>query len=38
LEDQYCNWIPGSKSPDRLDAAVYALTELMIGNRGVLFG
>ncbi len=28
LEDQYCNWLPGSKSPDRLDAAVWALTEL----------
>jgi phage terminase large subunit-like protein len=38
LEDEYCNWIPGSRSPNRLDAAVYALTELMIGNRGVLFG
>ena len=28
LEDQYCNWIPGMLSPDRLDAAVWCLTEL----------
>jgi phage terminase large subunit-like protein len=30
LEDQMCNWLPGDKSPDRLDALVWALTELMI--------
>lgn len=30
LEDEYCEWVPGSKSPNRLDAAVWALTELMI--------
>ena len=35
LEDQLCNWLPGSKSPDRLDALVWALTELMLGNAGV---
>lgn len=29
LEDQLCEWIPGDKSPDRLDALVWALTELM---------
>jgi phage terminase large subunit-like protein len=28
-EDQMCNWLPGDKSPDRLDALVWALTELM---------
>lgn len=32
LEDQMCNWIPGEKSPDRMDALVWALTELMLGN------
>lgn len=32
LEDQYCEWIPGEKSPDRLDAAVHVLTQLMITN------
>lgn len=31
LEDQLCNWIPGvGASPDRLDALVWALTELML--------
>ena len=28
LEDQMCTWVPGEKSPDRMDAAVWALTEL----------
>lgn len=28
LEDQMCTWQPGEKSPDRLDAAVWALWEL----------
>ena len=28
LEDQLCTWEPGMKSPDRLDALVWALTEL----------
>ena len=33
LEDQMCNWIPGdNESPDRLDALVWALTELFIKN------
>lgn len=31
LEDQMCNWAPGdAKSPDRMDAMVWALTELDI--------
>jgi phage terminase large subunit-like protein len=29
LEDQLCDWQPGDKSPDRLDALVWAATELM---------
>ena len=36
LEDQMCNFIPGSKgrnSPDRLDAMVWAVTSLMRGGR-----
>lgn len=33
LEDELCNWLPGMKSPNRLDALVYALTELMIGSQ-----
>lgn len=32
LEDQMCGWEPGvsQESPDRLDALVYALTDLMV--------
>ncbi len=31
LEDQQCNWVPntGARSPDRLDALVWAISELM---------
>ncbi|MBA7575303.1 hypothetical protein ES708_17127 [subsurface metagenome] len=32
LEDQLCEWVPGDKSPDRLDALVWAITELMLGT------
>lgn len=30
LEDQQCTWEAGMKSPDRLDAYVWAFTELMV--------
>lgn len=30
LEDQMTTWLPGRKSPDRMDALVWALTELMV--------
>ncbi len=30
LEDQLCQWCPGDTSPDRLDALVWAFTELML--------
>lgn len=32
LEDQMCSWVPGSgeKSPDRMDALVWACTELVV--------
>lgn len=30
LEDQLCTWVPGEKSPDRLDALVWAATHLMV--------
>ena len=33
LEDQLCLWQPGMKSPDRLDALVWCLTELMIAPK-----
>lgn len=29
-EYQMCNWVPGERSPDRLDATVWACTELMV--------
>lgn len=28
LEDQCCTWVPGEDSPDRMDAKVWAMTEL----------
>ena len=34
LEDQLCTWEPGQTSPDRLDALVWALTELMLEQGG----
>ncbi|GAG01957.1 unnamed protein product, partial [marine sediment metagenome] len=30
LEEQQCTWIPGKPSPDRLDALVWAVTELAL--------
>lgn len=33
LEDQMCSWTPDSPSPDRIDALVWAVTELMIGSK-----
>jgi len=35
LEDQLCTWVPGdADSPDRLDAMVWAITELMLEKQG----
>jgi len=38
LEDEYCTWVPGEtpESPNHLDAAVWALTELMLEAPGTL--
>ena len=33
LEGEMCSYIPGDKSPNRLDAAVFALTELLLGSQ-----
>ncbi len=33
LEDELCGWKPGDPSPNRLDAYVWALTELMLGGK-----
>lgn len=35
LEDQLCTWVPGEDSPDRLDALVWAVTDLMLKQREV---
>jgi phage terminase large subunit-like protein len=37
LEDQMCTWEPlsGQRSPDRLDARVWAITDLMLGGNDV---
>jgi len=32
LEDEMCLWIPGDSSPNRMDAMVWALTELMLSS------
>ncbi|SDM20278.1 terminase large subunit domain-containing protein [Halarsenatibacter silvermanii] len=34
LENQMTCWVPGDESPDRLDALVWALSELMFKSRG----
>lgn len=33
LEDQLCEWVPGDDSPDRLDALVWLITELMLEDQ-----
>jgi phage terminase large subunit-like protein len=35
LEDQLCVWLPGEDSPDRLDATVWAMTDLMLHDTGM---
>lgn len=35
LEDQQCTYVPGEKSPDRVDALVWALTELAEADQPV---
>lgn len=32
LEDELCSWVPGNTSPNRLDAYVWAITELAIDH------
>jgi predicted phage terminase large subunit-like protein len=38
LEEQLVTWVPGDDSPDRLDAMVWALTELMLAPAGNMAG
>lgn len=33
LEDQLCSWVPGEKSPDRLDALVWGITRILVNGR-----
>ena len=33
LEDQLATWVPGRRSPDRLDALVWGVTDLALGER-----
>lgn len=33
LESQMTTWVPGAKSPDRMDARVWLITHLMLGTR-----
>lgn len=35
LEDEMCLWLPGDPSPNRMDALVWALTEIMLGPQAV---
>lgn len=37
LEDELCEWEQGDASPNRLDALVWALTELMLGGSEWLY-
>ncbi len=34
LEDQMCSWVPGMPSPDRMDALVWAITDLLLDSPG----
>ena len=33
LEDQCCEWEPGSESPDRMDAMVWGVTDMMVSKK-----
>lgn len=35
LEDQMCSWVPGESSPDRMDALVWALTDLVLQRQAM---
>lgn len=36
LEDEMTTWLPGRPSPNRMDALVYALTELMLNTPSII--
>ena len=35
LEDEMCSYVPGAKSPNRMDALVWALTDLMLESQAL---
>lgn len=35
LEEQMTGWVVGEKSPDRMDALVWSLTELIVNNKNI---
>lgn len=37
LEDEMCQWEPGQASPNRMDALVWAGTELVLGSGGTAY-
>lgn len=37
LEDEMCQWQPGEPSPNRMDALVWAGTELVLGTNGTAY-
>jgi phage terminase large subunit-like protein len=38
LEDQLCLWVPGEESPDRLDALVWAFSDLLVDLKAKVYG
>ena len=38
LEDELCTWIPGDRSPNRLDALVWGITYLMNTGKQIFIG
>ena len=37
LEGEMCGWVQGDRSPNRMDALVWALTDLMLGPRATVW-
>ena len=35
LEDEMCPWVPGDPSPNRMDALVWALSEIMLTDHSL---
>jgi phage terminase large subunit-like protein len=37
LEDEQCLWVPGDKSPNRMDALVWGITELGLSKKAMAY-